>query len=152
MALRTMPTKQAEAGAPDTVSSVPSRTRMKASDLPLSSAVRNAIDGIVHTLKKQGNYDEIRKQVSQSFTDDVSVIVYIDIISKRLNTCRAYKMGLKNPLSMLSKRSSRKTKTYFQRMNPRQSYCSKEQLHELRSTPMPKKAFVKFSMAHFAER
>lgn len=67
-----MPSKQPEAGQPARPQSLPPRARMKASDLPLSSAVRNSIDGIVHTFKKQGNYDEIRKQVMQSFTDGVS--------------------------------------------------------------------------------
>jgi len=75
MASKTMPSKQAEAGAPARAQSVPARPRLKASDLPLSSAVRNSIDGMVHTFKKQGNYDEIRKLVMQSFTDGVSVLV-----------------------------------------------------------------------------
>jgi hypothetical protein len=37
--------------------------KYKASDLPLPSATRAAIDSLVHSFKKKGDYDAIRKQV-----------------------------------------------------------------------------------------
>lgn len=39
----------------------------KASDLPLTSATRSAIEGLAHSFKKKGGYDTIRKQVWEKF-------------------------------------------------------------------------------------
>lgn len=39
----------------------------KASDLPLTSATRSAIEGLAHSFKKKGGYDAIRKQVWEKF-------------------------------------------------------------------------------------
>ncbi|RKF54977.1 putative arginine rich protein [Golovinomyces cichoracearum] len=41
----------------------PMRKKLKASDLPLSSATRAAIEGLAHTFKKKGGYDSLRKQI-----------------------------------------------------------------------------------------
>ncbi|KAJ4401895.1 hypothetical protein N0V85_005415 [Neurospora sp. IMI 360204] len=42
----------------------------KASDLPLTSATRSAIEGLAHSFKKKGGYDAIRKQVWEKFAND----------------------------------------------------------------------------------
>ncbi|KAJ8122461.1 hypothetical protein ONZ43_g1355 [Nemania bipapillata] len=41
--------------------------KLKASDLPLPSATRSAIEGLAHSFKKKGGYDAIRKQVWEKF-------------------------------------------------------------------------------------
>ncbi|KHJ32802.1 putative arginine rich protein [Erysiphe necator] len=41
----------------------PYKVKLKASDLPLSSATRAAIEGLAHTFKKKGGYDSLRKQI-----------------------------------------------------------------------------------------
>ncbi|XXH00196.1 hypothetical protein Hte_006538 [Hypoxylon texense] len=41
--------------------------KFKASDLPLTSATRSAIEGLAHSFKKKGGYDAIRKQVWEKF-------------------------------------------------------------------------------------
>ncbi|KAK1835808.1 complex proteins associated with Set1p component shg1-domain-containing protein, partial [Podospora conica] len=43
--------------------------KFKASDLPLPSATRSAIEGLSHTFKKKGRYDAIRKQLWASFEE-----------------------------------------------------------------------------------
>ncbi|KAL6721640.1 hypothetical protein ACLMJK_000744 [Lecanora helva] len=50
-------------------SSLPTRKRFKTSELPLNSAQRSAIDGILHTVKKKGEYDTLRKQVWSQFAE-----------------------------------------------------------------------------------
>jgi hypothetical protein len=45
--------------------------KFKASDLPLPSATRSAIDGLAHTFKKKGRYDDKRKQVWAKFEAQV---------------------------------------------------------------------------------
>lgn len=51
---------------------VPVRS-FKASELPLSSAVRSAVEGLAHAFKKKGGYDAIRKQAWEKFEASVSV-------------------------------------------------------------------------------
>lgn len=46
--------------------------KFKASDLPLTSATRSAIEGLAHSFKKKGGYDAIRKQVWEKFEQSVS--------------------------------------------------------------------------------
>ncbi|KAK3326514.1 complex proteins associated with Set1p component shg1-domain-containing protein [Apodospora peruviana] len=41
--------------------------KFKASELPLSSSTRAAVDGLAHTFKKKGGYDAIRKQAWEQF-------------------------------------------------------------------------------------
>ena len=53
------------------VSIVSSSRKFKASDLPLASAVRSAIEGLAHTFKKKGGYDAIRKQAWDKFEASV---------------------------------------------------------------------------------
>ncbi|KAI0439942.1 hypothetical protein F4803DRAFT_529309, partial [Xylaria telfairii] len=46
--------------------------KFKASDLPLPSATRSAIEGLAHSFKKKGGYDAIRKQVWEKFEQSVT--------------------------------------------------------------------------------
>ena len=50
----------------------PARKKLKTSDLALSSATRNAIEGLAHTFKKKGGYDSLRKQVWEDLAGSVS--------------------------------------------------------------------------------
>ncbi|KAI9830473.1 MAG: hypothetical protein M1826_004710 [Phylliscum demangeonii] len=43
--------------------------KFKTSDLPLSTATRSAIDGLVLTAKKKGNFDRLRKEVWAKFLE-----------------------------------------------------------------------------------
>lgn len=54
---------------PDAFAPVP--RKFKASDLPLPSATRTAIEGLAHSFKKKGGYDTIRKQVWEKFEASV---------------------------------------------------------------------------------
>lgn len=49
-----------------------SRKRFKISELPLSSAQRSTIEGLLHTIKKKGEYDALRKQVWSQYVESVS--------------------------------------------------------------------------------
>lgn len=49
------------------------RKKLKLSDLPLTSAQRSAIDSLVHTFKKKGEFDVIRKRVYAKFEQGVCV-------------------------------------------------------------------------------
>lgn len=58
--------------ASDPASVSPTSVRsFKASELPLSSAMRSAIEGLAHTFKKKGGYDAIRKQAWEKFEESV---------------------------------------------------------------------------------
>ncbi|KAH0547586.1 hypothetical protein FGG08_000311 [Glutinoglossum americanum] len=48
---------------------VPPRKKFKTSDLPLPAATRSAIDGLVHTFKKKGEFDKLRKHLWGKFTE-----------------------------------------------------------------------------------
>lgn len=50
-----------------------SRKRFKISELPLNSAQRSTIEGLLHTIKKKGEYDALRKQVWSQYVESVSV-------------------------------------------------------------------------------
>ncbi|KAK8032446.1 arginine rich protein [Apiospora arundinis] len=58
-------TEQTPAAA--TLTSPSAARKFKASDLPLTSATRSAIEGLAHSFKKKGGYDAIRKQVWEQF-------------------------------------------------------------------------------------
>ncbi|KAK8135293.1 hypothetical protein PG984_003233 [Apiospora sp. TS-2023a] len=58
-------TEQTPAAA--TVTAPAAARKFKASDLPLTSATRSAIEGLAHSFKKKGGYDAIRKQVWEQF-------------------------------------------------------------------------------------
>lgn len=49
------------------------RKKFKVSELPLSSSQKAAIDGLVHTIKKKGFYDTLRKQVWAQYTESVCI-------------------------------------------------------------------------------
>jgi hypothetical protein len=51
----------------------PVAKKFKASDLPLPSATRTAIEGLAHSFKKKGGYDSIRKQVWEKFEASVGL-------------------------------------------------------------------------------
>jgi hypothetical protein len=51
----------------------PKARKFKASDLPLPSATRAAIESLAHGFKKEGAYDVIRKQVWEKFEASVSL-------------------------------------------------------------------------------
>jgi hypothetical protein len=59
-------------GNPD-AAAVPAPRKFKASDLPLPSATRTAIEGLAHSFKKKGGYDAIRKQVWEKFEASVQI-------------------------------------------------------------------------------
>jgi hypothetical protein len=47
------------------------RSAVKLADLPITSAQRNAIDGLVHTFKRKGEFDKLRKSIYAEFTQSV---------------------------------------------------------------------------------
>lgn len=51
----------------------PSPRKFKASELPLPSATRAAIESLAHSFKKEGAYDSIRKQVWDKFEASVRI-------------------------------------------------------------------------------
>lgn len=53
---------------------VPPRKKFKTSDLPLPAATRSAIDGLVHTFKKKGEFDKLRKHLWGKFNESVRII------------------------------------------------------------------------------
>lgn len=56
-----------------------SRKRFRISELPLNSAQRSTIEGLLHTIKKKGEYDALRKQVWSQYVESVSaegIIIY----------------------------------------------------------------------------
>ena len=69
-----MATSSAEqqTAAVTTGASVP--RKYKASDLPLPSATRQAIESLAHSFKKEGAYDDIRKLVWDRFQESVGEI------------------------------------------------------------------------------
>lgn len=46
--------------------------RFKTSELPLSSTQRSTIDSLLHTIKKKGEYDALRKKVWSQYAESVS--------------------------------------------------------------------------------
>lgn len=51
----------------------PVRKRIKVSELPVSSAKRSTIDGLLHVFKKKGEFDSLRKQIYSQFEQGVSL-------------------------------------------------------------------------------
>ena len=49
------------------------RKRFKPSELPLSATQRSTIDDLLHTIKKKGEYDALRKKVWSEFVESVSI-------------------------------------------------------------------------------
>ncbi|SMQ47598.1 unnamed protein product [Zymoseptoria tritici ST99CH_3D7] len=48
---------------------LPARKKPKISELPLSGAQRASIDGMLHTFKKKGEFDSLRKKVFQQYNE-----------------------------------------------------------------------------------
>ncbi|KAK3680158.1 hypothetical protein LTR78_000535 [Recurvomyces mirabilis] len=48
---------------------LPARKKPKVSELPLSSAQRASIDGMLHTFKKKGEFDALRKKAFQQYNE-----------------------------------------------------------------------------------
>ncbi len=69
---------------------VPISRKFKASDLPLPSATRTAIEGLAHSFKKKGGYDAIRKQVWEEFEAGVRSLPLrsLRLIDSKQLTCR----------------------------------------------------------------
>lgn len=70
--MATSTTNQAPA-AGDT-SNAPTAPKFKASDLPLPSATRAAIESLAQSFKKEGGYDAMRKQIWDKFEASVCFI------------------------------------------------------------------------------
>ena len=49
------------------------RRKFKASDLPLTPVQRSSIDSLLHTIKKKGEFDALRKKVWSQYADSVSL-------------------------------------------------------------------------------
>lgn len=47
------------------------RKRFKTSELPLNATQKSTIDGLLHTIKKKGEYDLLRKKVWSQFEESV---------------------------------------------------------------------------------
>ena len=62
----------------------PARKRLKFSDIPLSQAQRSAVDNLVHTFKKKGEFDRLRKQAYSLF--DQGVRAHTQITSHQLHS------------------------------------------------------------------
>src|SRR4051794_1282128 len=79
-------------GAPPTgaghIAPQPIVRKFKASDLPLPSATRSAIDNLAHAFKKKGRYDAIRKQLWAKFEAKVrfSLLMFPNCFG-RLDDC-----------------------------------------------------------------
>tara|TARA_R110002003_G_scaffold125_4_gene11405 strand:+ start:13234 stop:13464 length:231 start_codon:yes stop_codon:yes gene_type:complete len=50
------------------------RKKLRPSELPLSQAKRSAIDSLVHTFRKKGQYDSIRKELLAQYEASVCAI------------------------------------------------------------------------------
>lgn len=47
------------------------RKRFKTSELPFNATQKSTIDGLLHTIKKKGEYDLLRKKVWSQFEESV---------------------------------------------------------------------------------
>lgn len=47
------------------------RKRFKTSELPFNASQKSTIDGLLHTIKKKGEYDSLRKTVWSQFEESV---------------------------------------------------------------------------------
>lgn len=57
----------------------PFRKKPKLSELPLSSAKRSTIDGLLHGFKKRGEFDGLRKKIYAQFEQGVGMQVMAKI-------------------------------------------------------------------------
>lgn len=56
----------------DGEASMPLRKKLRPTELPLSQTKRSAIDNLVHTFRKKGQYDSIRKELMAKYVSGVS--------------------------------------------------------------------------------
>lgn len=70
--MATTDAKQAVSSGESAVAPAP--RKFKASDLPLPSATRAAIETLAHSFKKEGAYDSIRKSVWEKFEASVRMV------------------------------------------------------------------------------
>ncbi|KAK5137248.1 hypothetical protein LTR08_000218 [Meristemomyces frigidus] len=64
-----MATEVAMPGTNTSEFELPPRKKPKVSELPLSSAQRASIDGMLHTFKKKGEFDALRKKAFQQYNE-----------------------------------------------------------------------------------
>ena len=70
---RMEPIEVAIAGKSSLEDSVPPpRKKLRITDLPLNSAQRTSIDNLLHTIKKNGEFDLVRKRVWSQYAESVS--------------------------------------------------------------------------------
>lgn len=50
------------------------RKKLRPSELPLSQTKRSAIDNLVHTFKRKGQYDHIRKELMAQYSSGVGAL------------------------------------------------------------------------------
>ena len=60
---------------------LPRRRKPKVSELPLSSAKRASIDSLLHTFKKKGEFDALRKKTWAQFEEGVCHLTLSPIVS-----------------------------------------------------------------------
>ena len=53
---------------------LPPRKKLKLNDLPISPSKRSSIESLLHTFRKKGEYDAMRKQIFAQFESSVSII------------------------------------------------------------------------------
>ena len=72
------------------------RKRFKTTELPLNSTQRSTIDSLLHTIKKKGEYDALRKKVWSQYAESVSVgqecLVRNELLDVRHGFCRLTKI------------------------------------------------------------
>jgi len=61
------------------------RKKPKVSELPLSSAKRASIDGLLHTFKKKGEFDALRKRTWAQFEEGVRCFISTLNKAKRIH-------------------------------------------------------------------
>jgi len=79
MASEAMEDVQSHAKRPATDIESLKRKKFKAEDLPLSAAQHAAIDKLLHSFKKKGGFDTIRKQLWADFNDGVCPLFFFAI-------------------------------------------------------------------------
>ena len=60
----------------------PPRKRFKTSDLPLNAAQRSSIDSLLHTIKKKGAFDSIRKKVWSMYDEGDAKLELTNALAK----------------------------------------------------------------------
>jgi len=74
---------------------IPPRKRLKPSDLPISQTKRSIIDSLLHTFKKKGEFDALRKLLYAQFDSDVCITISTyEISSTARRNWRLYLMCL----------------------------------------------------------